>query len=444
MNHKPLNRRRFAEGMAKAMLAAGIAPQIVRAQTVGRGGGTAPSNRVAVAHIGTGGQGTSLMLTFLNCPSHQPVVLCDPFAQRREAAGQAVKEKRGQMPELANDFREVVRRADLDACVIATPDHWHVPVALAAVRAGKDIYVEKPLGLSLNENHRLREACQAGKRIFQYGTMQRAQGHMRKGIELVLNGAIGKLQRLDVWAPGGASGGSLDEIPVPAGLDYDLYLGPAPIKPCTKDRLTSNGSYFCSDYALGFIAGWGSHPLDIAIWGIDSDQAGPWKVKASGEFPGPGLFDACMEWDADIAFADSLTMKFQSATKAKDRVAAYRKDWQTDGTTFHGTDGWISLSRGGFDASNLDLMRGQGSKGPRAVRYEPDYHGAFLKSVVSRQPSPTPIEDAVRSDAVSHLALLAIKTGREVVWDPKAYRITAPDGMAARMDRAFRSPYGLG
>ena len=444
MNRSPLTRRRFAGGLAQAMFAAGLAPQVVRAQTVGLGGGTAANSRVGVAHIGTGGQGTGLLRNFLNSSLHQPVVICDPYQERREAAGQVVKEKRGQAPELAGDFREVVKRQDVEACVIATPDHWHVPVALAAVRSGKDIYVEKPLGLSLNENRKLMEACLANKRVFQYGTMQRSQGHMRKGVELVLNGAFGKIQRLDVWAPGGISGGSLDEIPVPPGLNYDLYIGPAPMKPCTKDRITNNGSYHCSDYALGFIAGWGAHPLDIAIWGFQSDQAGPWKVKGTGEFPGPGLFDACKEWDADITFADGLTMKFQSGNKAKDRVMAYRKDWQGDGTTFHGTDGWISLSRGGFDSSKIDLMRGEAGKGPKTVRYQPNYYEGFLKAVRSREPGLTPIEDAVRSDAFSHLALLAIKEAKELTWDPKAYRITAPEGLDAKMERACRAPYGLG
>lgn len=435
-------RRQFTGGLAKAMIAAGFAPQILRAQTVGLGGGTAPSNRVAVAHMGVGSQGTGLLNNFLGQPQHQPVVICDPYQARRAAAGNNVKGKRGQAPDLANDFREVVLRKDIDACVIATPDHWHVPVALAAVKAGKDVYVEKPLGLGLNENRKLLDACLANKRIFQYGTMQRSQGHMRKGIELVLNGAIGKIKHIDVWAPAGQGGGSLVEIPVPAGLDYDLYIGPAPMKPCTKDRITPNGSYFCRDYALGFIAGWGAHPLDIAIWGIDSDQTGSWKIKGTGVFPAPDqLFNACTDWDTDITFSDGLTMKFQSNTKARDRVTAYRKDFPGDGTTFHGADGWISLSRSGFAASNLELMRGSGNKGPNTVRYGPNYYGSFLNSVKSREPSLTPIEDAVRSDAFSHLALLAIEAGQEITWDPKAYKITSPGDMSAKMDRAYRAPY---
>ena len=167
------------------------------------------------------------------------------------------------------------RTSRIDAVVIATPDHWHVPVGLAAVRAGKDVYIEKPLGHTLAQNQAMLEACQKHKRIFQYGTQQRSQEILKRGIELVLNGYIGELQRIEVWAPAGAGGGSLDEIPVPAGLDYDLYLGPAPMKPCSKDRITSAGSWYCSDYALGFIAGWGAHPLDIAIWGMDYDQKGP-------------------------------------------------------------------------------------------------------------------------------------------------------------------------
>ena len=304
------------------------------------------------------------------------------------------------------------------------------------------VYIEKPLGHSLSQNHALLEACQKHKRVFQYGTQQRSQELLKRGIELVLNGYIGELERIEVWAPAGSGGGSVAEIPVPAGLDYDLYLGPAPMKPCSTDRITSAGSWYCSDYALGFIAGWGAHPLDIAIWGLDYDQKGPASFRGTGEFPTPNaLFDTCATWDVQIKFAGGLPMHFMSHNHAEPIVKKYRKNFQGDGTTFFGPKGWVSLSRGGVEASNPDWLRLNECEGSKRVLYHNHYYKSFVDSVRERSPSIAPIEDAVRSDALSHLSLLAIQSGGEVVWDPKAYRIQAPEALKARMTCPVRGTW---
>ena len=161
-----------------------------------------------------------------------------------------------------NDFRELLARDDIDAVVIATPDHWHVPIALAAVRAGKDVYVEKPLGVSMEQDKALRAAVHTHGAIFQYGTQQRSfSTHCAFACELVRNGYLGELKAIHVVAPNGATGGNPAPQPVPAGLDYDLWLGPAPLAPYTHDRVIGGGRWHIYDYALGFIAGWGAHPL---------------------------------------------------------------------------------------------------------------------------------------------------------------------------------------
>ncbi len=211
-------------------------------------------------------------------------------------------------------------------------------------------------------------ACHKHKRIFQYGTMQRAQEILKRGVELVLNGYIGELQRLEVWAPAGASGGSLAEIPVPEGLDYELYIGPAPMRPCTKDRITSTGSWYCADYALGFIAGWGAHPLDIAIWGMDSDTKGPISFRGTGNFPTPdALFNTCADWDVEVKFHDGIPMRFMSHPAAEPIVKKYRPDtWESNGTTFFGDQGWVSLSRGSYAASNPEWFKLNPCQGKQA------------------------------------------------------------------------------
>jgi len=435
-NEDQTSRRRFLGGV----IAAAVAPQFIPSRVLGAE--TAPSKKIQLGHIGTGGQGTGLLQNFLSVEGAVSVAIADPYQQRREAAGQRVKESQKHEPKLYNDFRELLADKSIDAVIIATPDHWHVPVGLAAVRAGKDVYIEKPLGHTLEQNRALLEACQKHQRIFQYGTQQRSQELLKRGIELVLNGYIGDLQRIEVWAPAGAGGGSLEEIPVPAGLDYDLYIGPAPMKPCSADRITSAGSWYCSDYALGFIAGWGAHPLDIAIWGMDYDQKGPASFKGTGDFPTPkALFDTCATWDVEIKFAGGLPMHFMSHNHAEPIVKKYRKNFEGDGTTFFGSKGWVSLSRGGVDASNPDWFKMKECEGTKRVLYHNQYYKSFVDSVRERTPSIAPIEDAVRSDALSHLSLLAIKSGGEVVWDPKAYSIVSPAALKAQMTHEIRGAW---
>jgi predicted dehydrogenase len=389
-----VSRRQFLGGV----LAAAVAPQFIPCRVLG--GPAAPSKTIQLGHIGTGGQGTGLLRNFLSVENARSVAIADPYQERRE-------------------------------------------------RAGKDVYIEKPLGHTLNQNRAMLTACRKENKIFQYGTQQRSQELLKRGIELVLNGYIGPLERIEVWAPQGRGGGSLEEIPVPAGLDYDLYIGPAPMRPCSKDRLTSLASYHCSDYSIGFIAGWGAHPLDIAIWGLDYDQQGPVSFRGKGEFPTPdALFNTCATWDVEIKFTGGLPMRFMSTNHAVPIVTKYRTDVQGpkahffgDGTTFFGPKGWISLSRGGVCASNPDWFKLKRCDGTKRVLYHNRYYKSFVDSVRDRSPSIAPIEDAVRSDALSHLALLAIKSGGEVVWDPKEYKIVSPDGLNAQMTHPVRGAW---
>ena len=431
-----MSRRRFLAGI----LAASVAPAIVPRRVLG--GQNAPSRKIHLGHIGTGGQGTGLLRNFLTVESAISAAICDPYRQRRERAAGFVKEAQGHDPKLYNDFRELLADPAIDAVVIAPPDHWHVPVGLAAVRAGKHVYIEKPLGHSLAQNKAMLEACRKTGRVFQYGTQQRSQEMLKRGVELVLNGYIGDLQRLEVWAPEGIGGGSLEEIPVPEGLDYELYIGPAPMKPCTKDRITTAASWYCSDYALGFIAGWGAHPLDIAIWGMEDDTKGPIHFRGTGDFPTPkGLFDTCAAWDVEITLAGGIPMRFMSTERAKPIVAKYRSDFQGDGTTFFGSKGWVSLSREGAAASHPEWLKLRTCEGTKRVTYYNRYYKAFVDSVRDGLPSISPIEDAVRSDALSHLSLLAIKSGGEVVWDPKGYRILSPESLNAQMSHPIRGKW---
>lgn len=237
----------------------------------------------------------------------------------------------------------------------------------------------------------------------------------------------------------------MEEVPVPAGLDYDLYIGPAPMKPCTKDRLTSKGSWFCADYSIGFVAGWGAHPLDIAIWGMDHDTRGPIRFSGKGEFPTPdALFNTCATWDVEIQFSSGVPMRLMSGNHAMPIVEKYLGKQPDDGTTFFGSEGWITVGRGYAAASNPDWLRIREPEGGRRVLYRANYYAAFVESVRERSASVAPIEDAVRSDTLSHLSLFAIQSGNEVVWDPAAYRVLSPDSLNEQMTKPFRGDWMKG
>ncbi|MFU8893278.1 MAG: Gfo/Idh/MocA family protein [Luteolibacter sp.] len=405
-------------------------------------GADAPSRQIRLGHIGTGSRGGALIRNFLSVAGATSAALCDPFQSRREQAAAVVKEAQGHAPKLYNDFRELLADDSIDAVIIATPDHWHVPIALAAVRAGKAVYLEKPLGYTLAQNLALHQAIKEHDVVFQYGTQQRSIEICRRGIELVLNGAIGELKEVHAWCAGGQGGGSRKEIPVPEGLDYDLFIGPAPMQPCSEDRLTKEASWYCSDYALGFIAGWGAHPLDFAIWGLDYDLAGPVRYKGTGTFPpATDLFDACTEWDVEIDFGGKIPMRFVSTRHAEKLAGGYLDRVRGDGTTFIGSEGWVCIGRGYAVASNPEWLRLREPMGDRRVHYRPNYYAAFVESVRDGTPSVGPIDDALRSDAISHLSLLAIQSGEELVWDPTTYRILSPESVIPNMHREIRGPW---
>lgn len=435
-----LTRRRFVGGMLKGVIAAAVAPRFLPVRLLA--GEATPSKQIHLAHIGVGAQGTGNLRTFLSQSDiSTAVAICDPFKARRDAAGEMVKAARNQQPKLYNDFREVLADPAVDACVITTPDHWHVPIGLAAVRAGKDVYIEKPLGYTLNQNKAMLAAVHEHKRIFQYGTQQRSSEIVKRGVELVINGYIGDLERVLVWAPGGSSGGSLEEIPVPEGLDYEMYIGPAPMRPCSKDRITNSGSYFCSDYSLGFIAGWGAHPLDIFVWACDADKKGPYTVKGTGVIQTPdALFNTYNSWDMEIRFSNGLPLRFMSTQNAAPLIKEHLTEFVPNGTTFFGSKGWINISRGRVQASNPEWIKIR-EPGEKRVVYNPKYYKGFAETVRDRSASLSPIEDALRSDAISHLSVLALRNNTEVVWDPHKYEIVSPAPLNAQMNYNIRGDW---
>jgi len=424
-----VSRRTFLGNTAALAAGAAAAPYVITSTALGADGAPPASERVSLGHIGVGGRGGSLLRGFLGLKDCQSIATADPFTSRREKTAAMINQRSGsKICKPYRDFRELLVREDIDAVVVATPDHWHVPILIAAAKAGKDMYVEKPLGLCLDWDLKARAAVKQHGCVFQYGTQQRSSAHCRLGCELVLNGVVGELKSIEVHAPAGKSGGSTQQIPVPEGFDYDLWLGPAPVSPYTKDRCTSAGSWFVYDNSIGFLGGWGAHPLDIAVWPMKPEQAVPVEYEGAGVIPTKGLFNTVTTWDIRGKYASGVEFIFKDGP---------------DLTVFTGTKGSISIRRGGLKSDPESLIKTRlGSDAKRLTAS--NHHGQnFIDAVKTRARPVSHIDDAVRSDTISHLADIAIRTGRKIKWDWRKEVIISDDQASRMLRRALRAPWRL-
>ncbi|MCH8044278.1 MAG: Gfo/Idh/MocA family oxidoreductase [Planctomycetes bacterium] len=401
--------------------AAIAAPYVITSTALGNADTPPASDRVTLGHIGVGNRGRGLLRGFMRCKGVQSVAVSDAYKSRRETCAGWIKGK------AYTDFRELLAREDIDAVVIATPDHAHVPIAVAAARAGKDAYVEKPLGLSIEQILACQAVFEKHKRIFQYGTQQRSSKHCRFGCELVRSGRIGKVQRIEVVAPNGGAGGSTTEAPIPADLDYDTWIGPAPMAPYTNSRCNPPGSYWISDYSIGYLGGWGAHPLDIMVWGSQADQSGLVEIEGSGMIPDKGLFDTVINWNMRGKLGD-VDFTFTPGG---------------DSTRFIGSEGWVRIWRGGIDANPKSLLTSKIGDGDVRLLESPRHDQNFVDSIRSRKEAVSPIGDAVRSDVISHLCNIAVRTGHKIKWDSKKEIILDDAEATAMLSRPLRSGWTL-
>jgi hypothetical protein len=344
--------------------------------------------------------------------------VADAYKDRREACARMIRGT------AYRDFHEILARPDIDAVVVATPDHWHVPIAIAAALAKKDAYIEKPLGVSIEQDLACLKVFTENNRVFQYGTMQRSLAHCRFGCELVRSGRIGKVHTIEVIAPNGGAGGSTKVVDVPPNLDYEMWCGPSPVRPYTADRCHPDGTYWIYDYSIGYLGGWGAHPLDIMVWGSDADIAGPMTVQGTGKVPTEGLYDTVYDWDMQIEMADGVKMTFKPGN---------------DSTKFIGADGWVRIWRGGIDAEPKSLLSSK--IGPNDVHLidSPRQDQNFIDCVKSRKPTVSPVDQAVRSDTISLLCDLAVRLNRKITWDPKTCQIVGDP----LVHRELRTPWKL-
>ncbi len=433
-----LTRRSFLQ-KASAIAAA---PYVITSAALGNQDRPAASERITIGYLGTGPRGLLNIREQLTCPDAQVVAVCDVWEHVRDGAKQTVDAHyKNTDCRTYVDFREVIARDDIDAIGIASPDHWHVPMTVAAVKAGKDVCVEKPLGVSVEEDQICREVVNRYDRVFQYGTEARAMAACRLGAELVRNGRIGEIREIRVKSPDSAPGGSRTPKPVPVGLEYDLWLGPAPWRPYSGCPDNGNSWYHVYDYSLGHIAGWAAHPLDLLQWAYDTHLTGPWEVEGTGQIDTKGCNDAVYDFDVDFRLANGVKMKLFAAgvkTEEDPRLAG-----RNDYAHLIGTEGWIALYYGGMMCEPDSLSKSV--LGPNDVRL-PVSDGQernFIKCVRTRETPVSNLDDAVRSDLISHVGNIAIRVGRKITWDPLTEQIINDEDASRHLTRAMRDPWSL-
>ncbi len=439
--HDTFSRRSFLKTGLAVGVAAGF-PMILPASALGKGGRKAPSDRVVIGCIGVGDRGTYLMGSALQQPDVQIVAVADVKRDRRDAAKATIdKTYDNKDCQAYNEFERVLERKDIDACLIASCDHWHALHAIYAVRAGKDVYVEKPLSVSLLQEQILRKEVRKRKAIFQFGTQQRSDARFRKACELVRNGRIGKLKTINVWSPPSSSGGSTKQVPPPETLDYDRWLGPAPKVPYTEERDSNKWWWFISDYAIGFIAGWGIHPIDIAVWGGDKLLQTPVEIEGTGVFPTEGVCSTATAWDIMCRYDSGVAIHYKGEADAPKEWKERYGEVSTHGTAFEGTVGWVHVDRSRIQTNPKDLANAV--IGPHEIHlYKSDHHMRnYIDCIKSRKDPIAPIESAVQGDMLCMACDVAIRLKRKVRWNTKKEKFVKDDEANKRLTRPMRDPW---
>jgi predicted dehydrogenase len=335
------------------------------------------------------------------------------------------------------DFRELNADTSIDAVLMALPVHWHSIPALDAIRNGKHIYHEKPMALSFEEARRVREAVRRKGVVFQFGTQQRSDLKFRWACELALNGRLGKLKEIHVSVPPGKHGELLPEQPVPDYVDWDRWVGPAPKTTFHEKKLERDNHENMTNFSLGMISCWGIHHLDIAQWGNGADATGPSSVEGTGESPAQGSFDAIERWRVRFEFAGAAPVTF-----VNDGTAGF-----AHGIKFIGETGWVHVDRDSIRAHDEGFLRDSQNKYdamPIKLPISEDHTRNFVDAVKSGTRAICDIETAVRSDTLCQLALIAVKQGRRLRWDPRAERFTDDAAANAMLQpRPFRGPWKL-
>lgn len=440
-------RRQFLRASGAGVVAAMGVPQIFLPQP----GRAAPNARVNLAVIGCGNQAPVDLKQFLPLPAVQVVAVCDV---NRASYGYKTKDQflgREPVRDLVNahyakaapsgsykgcdaltDFREVLARPDVDAVAIITPDHWHAIMTIRAAAAGKDIYCQKPLGLTVRDGQEMIRAVRQHKRILQTGSQWRSTPLIRRFCEAVRNGVVGQVRRVTTYvAPNNfkGPGPGWKPAPVPEGFDYDMWLGPAPQAPYHPQRCLYQFR-FISEYSGGQTTNFGHHSNGVALWALGVDGTGPVEVWDMGaEWPEPGdLFDTATKVHFGCRYANGVEL-------------VCRTDPQQFGVRIEGDEGWISTNGRKIEASSPAIATWE--PGPSSLRlYDSANHYAnFIDCVLSRQEPVEPVEVGHRVSALCHIGNIAMKLARRLKWDPATERFVGDEEANRMLSRSHRAPW---
>lgn len=449
MTQSCLTRRSFLQSAA-----AGLAvPSIIPADALGRAARRVASDRINLGIVGLGSRGFNLIDAFLGHPEAQIVAVCDVdelhYRDRQWGKGTAYGRKPAQQKieqfysrrisgarktglSVCSDFREIVSRDDIDAVVVATPDHWHALCTLAALRAGKDVYCEKPVTHFFHEGQMVYREVASHNAVFQTGSQQRSDNEFRQAVELVMNGHIGKVNSVQVGLPPGYErpmGDAAVKQP-PEHLDYDFWCGPAPVLPYMRAR---HHRWWRGHraYGGGVLMDWIGHHNDIAHWALGVDRSGPLSVAAIGwTFPETSVYDTPHHYEIRCEYASGTTTSISSRHPV--------------GTKFVGEDGWIFVNRGRLHASDPRWTALDFERGPRKIHESTGHTQNFLDCIKTRRDCIAPAETAHRSITPGHLGYVSQSLGRAIRWDAKTEQAIGDDDANRLLQTAsYREPWKL-
>ncbi len=420
-------------------LGAAVIPSIIPAAVLGKNNAVSPGNRITLGFIGTGGQGRFLIGKFLDIKDAQVVAVCDADTERRTQAQNIVDQHYSGQTSAGRykgctaykDFRDLLDCDEIDAVVIATPDNWHAVQGIMAAQAGKDIYGEKPLTLTITEGRALSDAVKRNKVIFQTGSHRRSIERFRFGCELVRNGYIGELHTIKSSVPSGWGAETQPAMPVPEGFDYDMWLGPAPWQPFTELRWKPRPS-FLLDYGNGMITDLGTHFNDIAQWGHGTELTGPVTIDGKGEFPRDGFYDTVLHLHIEYEFADGVKMICVDK-HPKPKISA----------RFEGTEGWVDIGYNETTASPESLLNVIIGRDELHLYRSLDHHRNFIDCVKSHKQPAAPVEVGHRTASLCIIGNISMRLGRKVHWDPDTESCINDDEANRMLSRSMRSPWHM-
>ena len=454
-----MKRRTFLRNGTAAAAATLVVPTIIPSRVLGK---NAPSGKIRIGQIGFGRIAmTHDLPETLKNDLAVGVAVADLDLKRARLGKEWIEKFYADQGKAGysnvavyQDYREMLADPGIDAVIISTPDHWHAQAAMDAALAGKDIYLQKPASLTIREGRQMSDTVHRTGRIFQQGSQQRGTSpwpQFHQACELVRNGRIGELEKIEIGLPGDPPGDEEPPMPVPANLDYDYWLGSTPVVYYTEKRVHPQNDFSrpgwlrCEQFGAGMITGWGAHHLDTAHWAMDTEYTGPVEVEAEASFPASGLWDVHGDFMVHARYANGVVMQVSGSFP--------------NGVKFYGHEGWIFVSRGNvavtpsdpgqpgtelkaLDASDPVLLEPLTDPNRIQLYKAPEQHLDWLRAIVSRREPVAPVEVGHRSCSACLVSHIAMKIDGKLRWDPVHERFIDNDRANALVQRPQRYPYG--